>query len=150
MSLSPGEKHEVIIRYFPFGRRLNSYDNHHYDTLHIKILGEPERFVPIKGTFFALDVDESASVSPEFSILATPNPANENVLISMNGNYSNRIFLRLYDAIGHEMTACATVLENGTGVLIPNITALPIGTYRLVATTTAGTVLSTKLLLIQR
>ncbi|MFN8361263.1 MAG: hypothetical protein U0264_15230 [Candidatus Kapaibacterium sp.] len=150
VSLSPGEKHEVIIRYFPFGSRLNDYDNHHYDTLHIKILGEPDRFVPIKGTFFALDVDETASASPEFSINITPNPATENVIVSMNGTYTKRVFLRLYDAIGREMTACATELDNTAGVLIPNITALPIGTYRLVATTAAGIVLSTKLLLIQR
>jgi hypothetical protein len=151
MSLNPGDKHLVIIRYDPLRYSHNDYDyDTDYDTLHIKILGEANRLVCLDGRYGILDVDEGSSTSPKFSISTTPNPANQSVIVSINGNYSKSVFLRIYDAIGREMTACATELDNTTGVLIPNITALPIGTYRLVATTAAGTVLSTKLLLIQR
>lgn len=151
MSLNPGDKHLVIIRYDPLRYSHNDYDyDTDYDTLHIKILGEANRLVCLDGRYGILDVDEGSSTSPKFSISTTPNPANQSVIVSINGNYSKSVFLRIYDALGREMPACTAELESGTGALIPNITALPIGTYRLVATTAAGTVLSTKLLLIQR
>lgn len=150
VSLSPGDTHSVIIRYFPFGHNHSGYDNHDYDTLHIKILGEAERLVYIKGQFFALDVEEGSSSSSEFSIVATPNPANESVLISLSGNYPQRVIVRLYDAIGREVLSSPVEIENGKSISLPNVAGLPIGTYRLVATSSNGLEIASRLLLIQR
>ena len=146
VSLVAGSSHTIAILY-NFTSGLHGEED--FDSLNIKILGEPVRIVPIEGRAFINDVDEEISKS-EFSIVATPNPANENVLISLEGNYSQRVFVRLYDAIGREILACSTEIENGKSISLPNITGLPIGAYRLVATSANGLEIASRLLMIQR
>lgn len=155
LQLAGGESHTVIIRFDWVNLLGTDFSNTRYgvqNKLRINIRGESERLVYLEGhpNHLFLAVDESATSQHDNLITITPNPAGQNAVVTMNNSTLQHAFLRVYDAIGREMPACATELDNATGVLIPNITALPIGTYRLVATTAAGTVLSTKLLLIQR
>lgn len=155
LKLAGGEFHTVIIRFdwrSLLGTDFSNTRDGIQNTLRIKIQGESERLVYLEGHPYHLfnNVDESAASQKDIEFTITPNPTGQNAVVAISNTMLQHVYLRVYDAIGREMTACATVLENGTGALIPNITALPIGIYRLVATNAVGTILSTKLLLIQR
>ncbi|MBI3260118.1 MAG: IgGFc-binding protein [Ignavibacteriae bacterium] len=145
--LEPENTHYITLQYSPTAASIGNIDR---DTLHITVIGGLERTVTLEGQIVPLGVEENTSYQSGFTLLATPNPADESVTISVNGNHSDRIHFRLFDAIGQEISACSADLESGSTVQLPNITGLPVGTYRLVASSVSGLIISTRLLMIQR
>lgn len=148
ISLHIGAKHTIIIRYNPSE---NSVGKKELDTLHVEILGEADRLVTLEGNSKILGLDDGSSSQSSFAMTTTPNPADESVMVTVNGSHPQYVHLLLYDAIGREIAACSTELTNGSSnAVLPNISSLPIGAYRLVATGSDGLILSSSLLLIQR
>jgi hypothetical protein len=144
--LAPKAKYEVEIQYKPSAASIGKKD---VDTLYINTVNAQVKVVTIEGTLTPLGVENDSLSQSPFTITATPNPADETMLISLQGNHQD-VRLRLFDIIGHEIPACSATLQSGKSIQLPNLQDLPIGTYRLVATSTVGQIISTILLLIQR
>ncbi|MBS1536242.1 MAG: hypothetical protein JST20_00675 [Bacteroidetes bacterium] len=146
--LAPTAKHIIEVQYKPTSASVNKTE---LDTLHIRGLYASELRIPLLGILTAVGVDEGTHQS-KFGMTTTPNPADENVLVTVFGNelQRNTVHLRLFDAIGRELTACSAEIEHGKSILLPNVGMLPIGAYRLLATSADGLFISTIMILIQR
>lgn len=145
--LAPENSHYVTVEYVPNIGSVGKIDR---DTLRINVIGGLERIVALEGQIVPLGVEESISSQSDFRISAKPNPADESVFVTLSGNRTGRVHLRLFDAIGREISTCSAELENASTIQLLNIAGLPLGTYRLVAASADGLNISTILLLIQR
>ncbi len=146
--LAPNAMHAMDIQYKPTTASLNKKD---IDTLLIKALYAQDKRVSIVGTLTTVTVEENTRLSTDYGISVSPNPADKDVTVNMTGNHLQNVQLRLFDAIGREVAASSTEFTNGSSnAVLPNISSLPAGAYRLVATGVDGLVLSSSLLMIQR
>lgn len=145
--LAPENSHYVTVQYIPNIGSVGKIDR---DTLRINVIGGLERIVALEGQIIPLGIEESTSSLSDFAIVATPNPADESVQVTLSSKHKGLVHLKLFDAIGREISTCSAELESGSTILLPNIAGLPVGTYRLVATSADGLNISTTLLIIQR